>query len=88
MLINQVGFAQAFEDAVRELAFVEAGGLFGFDGDTDLAGHFGRIGPGPPGGVELGTVGGERELDGSLRASAAGAALGSGAVTVRVDCAD
>jgi len=59
-----------------------------FDGDTDLAGHFGQIGHGLPGEVELGTVGGEREFDGSLRASAAGAASGSGAATVPLGCAD
>ena len=57
-LLDEIGFAGGFEDAVIEFAFVKAGLGFGFHGD--LTGHFGEVGHRVPCGEELVAVGGER----------------------------
>ncbi len=58
-LLYQVGFAEGFEDAVVEFAFVESFGLLGSYGDGYAVRQVGEVGDGLPGGVELGAIGGK-----------------------------
>ena len=47
--MDEVGFAEGFEDAVVEFGFVEAFGGLGPDRYRDFAGHVGKVGDGVPG---------------------------------------
>ena len=61
-LLNQVGFAEGFKDAVVEFAFVETGLRLGFHGDGHFASHLSQIGHRVPCAVKLVPIGGKGEF--------------------------